>query len=191
MLREEGVLLALAATARHAIAGGPPPELIVGHGVLGRLLARITIAAGNAPPVVWETNPERRKGATGYAVIDPATDDKRDYRAVCDVSGDAGLLDGLIGRCAKGAEVVLAGFYEQRIGFDFAPAFMREIRIRIASEWQPVDLAATLEAIAAGQLVLSDLITHRRLAEEAEAAYRTAFGDASCLKMIIDWSGCA
>ncbi|MCA3011854.1 MAG: alcohol dehydrogenase catalytic domain-containing protein, partial [Myxococcaceae bacterium] len=34
---ERAVLLALAATARHALAGGAPAELIVGHGVLGRL----------------------------------------------------------------------------------------------------------------------------------------------------------
>jgi bacteriochlorophyllide a dehydrogenase len=34
----EGALLALAATARHALAGfrAPLPDLIVGHGVLGR-----------------------------------------------------------------------------------------------------------------------------------------------------------
>jgi len=37
-LKSEGALMALAATARHAIAGlqNTPPELIVGHGVLGR-----------------------------------------------------------------------------------------------------------------------------------------------------------
>jgi 3-hydroxyethyl bacteriochlorophyllide a dehydrogenase len=38
-LGEEGVLIALAATALHALAGGDAPDLIIGHGVLGRLLA--------------------------------------------------------------------------------------------------------------------------------------------------------
>ncbi|MCX7931903.1 MAG: alcohol dehydrogenase catalytic domain-containing protein, partial [Rhodovarius sp.] len=47
-LGREGVLLALAATARHALAGGPLPELIVGHGVLGRLLARLILAEGGS-----------------------------------------------------------------------------------------------------------------------------------------------
>lgn len=49
----EATLLALAATARHAIAAprAPPPDLIVGHGALGRLLARLTLAAGGAPTV--------------------------------------------------------------------------------------------------------------------------------------------
>ena len=36
------------------------PDLIVGHGVLGRLLARLAVLAGGAPPVVWERNPRAR-----------------------------------------------------------------------------------------------------------------------------------
>ena len=32
-------------------------DLIVGHGVLGRLLARITLALTGEPPVVWERDP--------------------------------------------------------------------------------------------------------------------------------------
>ncbi|MDX2223702.1 MAG: alcohol dehydrogenase catalytic domain-containing protein, partial [Rhodospirillaceae bacterium] len=46
-LDDRGVLIALAATAYHAIVGGSPPDLIVGHGVLGRLLARLTRALGH------------------------------------------------------------------------------------------------------------------------------------------------
>jgi bacteriochlorophyllide a dehydrogenase len=63
-LGAEGALLALAATARHALAGFNTalPDLIVGHGVLGRLLARLTIAAGRPPPTVWEVNPARARG---------------------------------------------------------------------------------------------------------------------------------
>jgi demethylspheroidene O-methyltransferase len=39
------------------------PDLIVGHGVLGRLLARLTIAAGAPAPTVWEIDPDRAPGA--------------------------------------------------------------------------------------------------------------------------------
>jgi 3-hydroxyethyl bacteriochlorophyllide a dehydrogenase len=38
-----------------------------------------------------------------------------------------------------------------------------------------------------GRLSLDGLITHRHPAAEADAAYRTAFGDPACLKMILDW----
>ena len=192
-LGERGVLLALAATAYHAIAapGAVTPELIIGHGVLGRLLARLAVLQGGAEPVVWETNPVRAGGAEGYRVIDPANDDRRDYRAIYDVSGDAGLLDTLISRLAPGGEIVLAGFYRDRLGFAFPPAFMREARLRIAAEWQATDLGHARDLIENGRLSLDGLITHRHEANHAEAAYRTAFGDPACLKMILDWRNAA
>jgi 3-hydroxyethyl bacteriochlorophyllide a dehydrogenase len=183
----EGALLALAATARHAIAGfgHALPDLIVGHGVLGRLLARLTVAAGGQP-TVWETNPARRD-ATAYAVIDPDDDPRRDYRAIYDASGAPDLLNTLIGRIAKGGEVVLAGFYTGQIAFSFAPAFMKEARLRIAAEWAPEDLVAVSTLLEAGALRLDDLITHRADFSSAAEAYATAFNDPTCLKMILDW----
>jgi 3-hydroxyethyl bacteriochlorophyllide a dehydrogenase len=190
-IEEEGVLIALAATARHAITAGAGPELIVGHGVLGRLLARWTLAAGFPAPTVWEHNPDRRAGANGYRVLHPDEDERRDYAEICDVSGDSAILDVLISRLSRGGEIVLAGFYEKPLSFAFPPSFIKEARIRVAAEWKPDDLAATLAAIDDGRLSLANLITHRADAASAERAYRTAFGDASCLKMILDWRGCA
>lgn len=186
----EAVLLALAATAHHALAGGTLPELIVGHGVVGRLLARLTVAAGGSP-TVWETNAGRSDGAAGYAVAHPEADTRRDYRCIVDASGDHGLLDTLICRLAKGGEIVLAGFYAERLGFDFAPAFMREARLRVAAEWSPGDLDAVRAMLECGALSLDGLVTHRAAAADAPDAYRTAFGDAACLKMVLDWSGTA
>ncbi len=192
-LGESGVLLALAATAQHALAGRSAgtalPELIVGHGVLGRILARLTLAAGGPAPTVWETKPERRNDADGYAVIDPDEDERRDYRTIYDVSGDAGLIDRLVQHLAPGGEIVLAGFYEARPSFAFPPAFMREARLRIAAEWQPDDLAAVKALLEDGKLALGDLVTHRAPYDRAQQAYRTAFDDPACLKMLLDWSG--
>jgi bacteriochlorophyllide a dehydrogenase len=191
------VLLALAATAYHAVACGGkrrdivPPDLIVGHGVLGRLLARLTVAAGFAPPTVWELNPVRAEGAEGYPVIRPDDDARRDYRAIYDVSGDTTILNQLVMRLAPGGEIVLAGFYSQPLSFAFAPAFMREATFRCAAEWQRPDLLATKQLIETGRLSLDGLITHRAEAPQAADAYRTAFGDAACLKMILDWRACA
>jgi len=189
----QGALLALAATARHALAGFDHalPDLIVGHGVLGRLLARMTCAAGGPPPTVWETNPERRSGATGYQVIDPATDERRDYRAIYDASGAPDMLNALVGRLTRGGEIVLCGFYAQPLSFDFAPAFMREVRLRVSAEWQPADLIATRALIEAGALSLDGLITHQRSVSNTSGAYQTAFEDPSCLKMILDWKDAA
>jgi 3-hydroxyethyl bacteriochlorophyllide a dehydrogenase len=188
-LGEQGVLLALAATAYHAVAAknAVHPDLIVGHGVLGRLIARIAALNSSEPaPVVWERNPTRAHGAVGYSVIDPAGDTRKDYRAVYDVSGDASLLDTLIARLAPGGEVVLAGFYDS-LTFSFPAAFMREARIRIAAEWRESDLAQVKQLVESGRLSLDGLITHRHEAVEAQAAYTTAFNDPTCLKMILDW----
>lgn len=185
-LGEQGVLMALAATAQHALAGHAIPDLIIGHGVLGRLLARIAVAAGGAP-VVWETRADRSHDARGYQVIDPSADTRKDYRAIYDVSGDGSLLDQLIGRLSLGGEVVLAGFYSAPLSFSFPPAFMREARLRVAAEWREPDLAAVKSLIASGALSLDGLITHRAPAKAASAAYRTAFEDPSCLKMVLDW----
>ena len=187
-LDETGVLLALAATAHHAVAPDTrkPPQLIVGHGVLGRLIARIVVAHGGRP-VVWETNPARHDGAEGYDVLHPDDDPRRDYLRICDVSGDAGILDSLVARLGRGGEIVLAGFYDQRLSFAFPMAFMREAKIRVAAEWRRNDLVAVDEMIARGRLSLGGFITHTKTPDCYDEAYTTAFTDPACLKMVLDW----
>jgi bacteriochlorophyllide a dehydrogenase len=190
-LGAEGALLALAATARHAMAGHGKqvPDLIVGHGVLGRLLARLTIAAGAPAPTVWEIDPVRAEGAAGYEVLTPDADPRRDYHSIYDASGRSDLLNDLVRRLSKGGEIVLAGFYTQPLSFIFPPAFMKEARFRIAAEWAADDMVATRRLVESGALSLAGLITHRRPARLAAQAYATAFTDPACLKMILDWKG--
>ena len=235
-LGERAVLLALAATAHHAL--NLPhldlPDLIVGHGVLGRLLARLCMLRGGPPPTVWERDASRRPSAPSaseaslsakpsapvavfsgvspsspvlpavslsssitaatspvdYPVMQPEDDPRRDYRCIVDASGDASHLDQLIARIAPGGQLVLAGFYADLLHFSFAPAFMRELSIRVAAEWKEKDLHAVKHAVESGQLSLDGLITHRMPAQQANLAYETAFTDPSCLKMVLDWSSC-
>jgi 3-hydroxyethyl bacteriochlorophyllide a dehydrogenase len=195
-LGESAVLLALAATAYHAVSGAGQrhpivaPDLIVGHGVLGRLLARLTVIGGYPVPTVWELDATRAQGAMGYPVLRPEDDLRRDYRAIYDVSGDSQILDSLVQRLAPGGEIVLAGFYGQRLSFDFAPAFMREAQIRAAAEWKRPDMLAVKQIVEGGLLPLDDLITHRSDAAQADQAYPVAFGDTACLKMVLDWRSC-
>lgn len=187
-----GTLLALAATAQHALAApNALPDLIIGHGVVGRLLARLAVMHGGAAPTVWETNAVRAAGGHGYAVVHPRDDDRRDYRAIYDASGDASLLDTLVGRLAAGGEIVLAGFYSERMSFAFPPAFMKEARLRVAAQFTKADLQVVRDATASGRLSLDGLMTHGAGANGAAEAYRTAFSDAHCLKMILDWRDCA
>lgn len=186
---EEGTLLALSATAYHALMVSPDhfPDLVVGHGVLGRLLARLIEVVGDASPTVWDRQDSRRSGAADYSVLNPDDDPRRDYRVICDASGDADILDSLISRLAPGGSIVLAGFYDKSLHFEFPAAFMREARLQVAAEWQRADLDAVLELIRSGRLSLDGLITHHADVQDAAEAYETAFTDAQCLKMVIDW----
>lgn len=189
----KGVLLALAATAHHVFTVGRNnlplayPDLIIGHGIMGRLLARMVVAAGKPAPVVWETQAIRQKGALGYEVIHPDQDVRKDYRCICDVSGDSGILNRVIPKMAAGGEVVLAGFYKQDLSFAYAPAFMREASIRVAAQWKKHDLDAVVAMFHDGSLPLDGLITHTEKAAHAQRAYEIAFGDPECLKMIVEW----
>jgi 3-hydroxyethyl bacteriochlorophyllide a dehydrogenase len=188
---DRGVLLALAATALNALRGADGefcfPDLIVGHGVLGRLLARLVVSLGAEPPMVWEIDPRRASGNEGYPITEADKDPRRDYRCIIDVSGASGLLDALIERLTPGGEVVLAGFYNEPLHFAFPGAFMRRARIRVAAEWQNDDLETVAGMAADGKLSLDGLVTNRQPAQRAQSAYETAFADSDCLKMVLDW----
>lgn len=185
-LGRSGTLLALAATAHHVVASGDAPELVVGHGVLGQLIARVAIALAADAPTVWETRADRRD-STDYDVIAPEADPRRDYRVICDASGSTEVIDDLIMRLGKGGELVLAGFYD-RLSIGFPPAFMREARLRIAAEFTPADLSAVSQLVSAGLLSLDGLISHAAPAAQAAEAYPAAFTDPGCRKMVLDWS---
>jgi 3-hydroxyethyl bacteriochlorophyllide a dehydrogenase len=68
---------------------------------------------------------------------------------------------------------------------------MREAQIRAAAEWKRPDMLAVKHLVDTKVLSLDGLITHHEPATRAERAYRTAFGDAACLKMVLDWRGTA
>jgi bacteriochlorophyllide a dehydrogenase len=190
-LGDRSVLLSLAATALHAIrthTHADGPELIVGHGSLGRLAARLTLALTGRAPTVWEIAPQRSAGAVGYTVVHPDHDPRRDYRAVLDLSGATGILDTLIPRIARDGEIVLGGFYHEAVTFAFPLAFMRAMHLHIAAEFTAADLADVTAMATAGQLSLDGIITHRAPAADAAHAYATAFGDPTCVKMILNWS---
>lgn len=187
-LQDNGVLLALAATAHHAVRRAQGPVgLVVGHGVLGRLIARMVLALGFAAPIVWETAAARRTGGQAYPVMYPGEDGDMRYGTAIDASGDATAIDSIITRLRKPAELILAGFYGERVGYAFAPAFMRELTLTIAAEFRPEDVSAVIGLVETGRLSLDGLLTHRATPAQASSAYATAFNDLGCLKMVIDW----
>jgi 3-hydroxyethyl bacteriochlorophyllide a dehydrogenase len=183
---DRGTLLALAATAYHAVTLSRLPELVIGHGVLGRLMARIIIALGGEP-TVWEASAARRTDDAAYKICAEIEDHRKDYGCIIDASGDTQVLDACMLRLAKRGEIILAGFYSESLHFTFPAAFMREAGIKIAAQWQPQDLEAVLDLVTTDKLSLDGLITHRSAATDATTAYTTAFENSTCLKMVLDW----
>ncbi len=184
----EMVLLALAATAHHAIATaqGPLPDLVVGHGVMGRLIARIVVALGGMP-MVWETHDDRRSGAEGYLVRDPSYCKGQQFDCVVDASGAGDQLNQWIASLSPGGQIILAGFYSQPLSFQFVPAFLRESQLKVAAQWQPQDLNAVATMVQEGRLSLSGLVTDLMPATDPSMAYEKAFEDFAALKVVMDW----
>ena len=162
-----------------------------GSAISGRGRQKISASSLSINSSIFLTNAARREGAEGYSVIDPDQEGRTDYRSVYDASGDPAIVDRIAPHLAKGAEITLAGFYADRVSFAFPPVFMKEARLRVAAEFEQRDLEQTNAMIASGKLDLSGMISDRAPAERAEAAYPKAFSDPDCLKMVLDWRGCA
>ncbi len=182
----DGVLIALAATAHHAMSIGGLPDLIIGHGVLGRLMARLTVALGGKP-TVWERDEKRFSVDNLYPVYQASDDPRQDYKVVIDASGDADVIDQAVHHMAKGSLFVLAGFYHRKVNFTFPPVFMRQMTLRVAAEWVPEDLKAVAGLLAEHPALLSGIITHMADAAQGPSAYQQALEDPACLKMVLDW----
>ena len=188
-LGERAILLALAATAHHAVMPDAmeAPELIVGHGVLGRLIARIAVAYGGEP-TVWETNAARRAGAEAMPSSIPTRTSRRDYRRICDVSGDrrhprrSGRAAGA--RRRDRSRRLLRPAPVLRL--PAAPSCARRAS-GSSAEWRRDDLAPLARWSTTGALSLDGLITHTSAPAQFDDAYTTAFTDPTCLKMVLDW----
>ncbi len=60
-------------------------------------------------------------------------------------------------------------------------------KIRISAEFTKEDVNVTKSLIEAEALSMDNLISDTRPAEASTEAYKVAFEDTNCLKMIIDW----
>ncbi|MTI44841.1 3-hydroxyethyl bacteriochlorophyllide a dehydrogenase [Roseibium hamelinense] len=188
-LEADATLLSLAATAHHALMrpGTEAPDLVIGHGLLGRLVIRVMEALDMPQAAVWEKNAVRRSGKFPYNVSCAENQKDMRFHTILDASGTQDVIDLCVSHLEPGGTITLAGFYDERLSFAFAPAFMREARIQIATEFKPEDLSAVSKLIAQERLSLKGLITHTARFSDAPSAYQTAFWDPACVKMILDW----
>lgn len=205
LAEEQGVLLALAATALHGIDlafdalrdGTTPTILVLGQGIVGQLAARFAKARG-AHVTVTDKVASRLRLSVADAKLRVEDGELRNeedpsfsirdaqFAVLIDATGKMEAIAPRLMNIRKGGRVVLLGYYE-KIDLPYMPAFLRELTFVVSKEWAPGDLARARDAIAAGQIEVRSLITHCLPADDAPRAFDIAFNDPDCVKMTLTW----
>lgn len=194
-----GVILALAATALHGVNVGQIRRsdrvLVLGQGIVGQLAARLARLQGAAHVAVADRVGVRLGAAQADQVIDITRESldeavgESNINVLIEATGSMTALAGALPLLANHGRVLLLGYYDH-VNIPYAPVFMREAQILIAREWQfgpDGDLPRVRDMIAAGELDVRGLLTHRVPLDRIQAAYRLAFEDPSCLKLVVEW----
>jgi 3-hydroxyethyl bacteriochlorophyllide a dehydrogenase len=210
---EQGVLLALAATALHGVdAAGikssshqveksdqvRPDDLrlddlsilVLGQGIVGQLAARFAKARGVTVHVLDKVSSRLRISVADEIISPepppPGPPAPGKYDVLIDATGKMDAIAPRLMSVKKGGRVVLLGYYD-KVDLPYMPIFLRELTLAASKEWAPGDLARARDAIAAGEIDVRPLITHCMNAGDAPKAFDVAFNDPDCVKMILDW----
>lgn len=193
---EQGVMLALAATALHGVdvAGlsAGMSVLILGQGIVGQLAARFAKARG-ATVNVLDKVPSRLRLSLADEIVSPEPPPPGppapgQYDVLIDATGKMEAIAPRLMSVKKGGRVVLLGYYD-RVDLPYMPVFLRELTLAASKEWAQGDLVRARDALAAGDVNVQPLLTHCMGAADAPHAFDVAFNDPDCLKMILDWTG--
>ncbi|MBC8042979.1 MAG: chlorophyll synthesis pathway protein BchC [Rhizobacter sp.] len=190
-----GLALPLAATALHAtdlaqVSG--KKVLVLGQGAVGILVAEFARLFGATKIVATDKVISRLQKSSADVVIDAgraplnAATQPAEFDAVIDCSGAMQAVDESLNFLMMRGAVVLAGYYE-RIDLSYAQAFMKEIKFHVAKQWALGDLERVRELMRTKALDFKKIFTHEKALDETEQAYRTAFENPDCLKMILSW----
>jgi 3-hydroxyethyl bacteriochlorophyllide a dehydrogenase len=194
-----GVILALTATALHGINVAQIRRadrvLVLGQGIVGQLAARLAKLAGASFVAVADRVGVRLAASQADQVIDVNRESldeaisEANINLIIEATGSMTALSGALPLLANHGRVLLLGYYET-INLPYAPLFMREAQLLIAREWQfgaDGDLPHARDLLAAGDLDVRGLLTHRVPLDRIQAAYRLAFEDPACLKVVVEW----
>lgn len=176
---EQGVLLALAATALHGVdvAGlqvcrleglepsnftnlqtfqpsNPPAVLILGQGIVGQLAARIAKAHG-AHVIVMDKEEVRLRYSRADVKMLLASDapipkDLNEIGILIDATGKMEAISPMLMRMKRGGRVVLLGYYDC-INLPYQPVFLKELSLHSSMQWAPGDLVRARDMMALGE----------------------------------------
>jgi len=187
-------ILALAATALHgvrrlgSVAG--KRVAILGVGAVGNLAAQFLKAAG-ATTIAIDRSPARLSAIAADQLVDASQVVPEQVVAPVAAAIEATGSPQEIARTARLIEpqgsIVLLSFYD-KLETRFEDLFTKEATLLVAREWAPEDLLAARDAAADGAVSLAPLAGHVVPIERYEAAYETAFNDASVPKVVLQWA---
>lgn len=194
---EQGVLLALGATALHGVDLVAAPGLdlheqrvlVLGQGPVGQIAARLARARG-AHVTVTDKVASRLARAQADVIVDasdPASAPTGPFDVIIEVTGGMAALAAALPALASNGMLLLLGYYDE-LRLPYMPLFLKQARLLTAKEWGPNDLVRVRDMIATGALDIGGLITHRMPLAQIDDAYRVALGEPDCLKLVLDWS---
>ena len=193
---QSGIALPLAATALHIVDLAEVQNkkvLVLGQGAVGILAAELAQLMGAKLVAVTEPNKNRLRLSTADLKVNPDTEDVaaalagHEFDILIDSTGIMSAIDtGL--RFLKFQGTVIFGGYYQRINIDYSQAFQKELSFIAAKQWAKGDLERVRELIAQHKLNAERIFTHQHAVDEhITDAYKKAFTDPDCMKMILLW----
>lgn len=192
---QQGVLLALAATALHGVrqlqAHVGQRVLVIGQGPVGQLAARLLMADG-VEVIVVDRAAVRLARSVAHQIVDVTVTPLAEavaqpVHAIVEASGSMAALGDALKLLADKGTILLLGYYG-KLELPYMPLFLKEAKLLTAKEWAAGDLAACRDAIAAGKLEVASLLTHALPIARVAEGYETALNDPACLKLVFDWS---
>ena len=193
---QSGIALPLAATALHIVDLAEVQNkkvLVLGQGAVGILAAELAQLMGARLVAVTEPNKKRLRLSTANLKVNPDTEDVaaalagHEFDILIDSTGIMSAIDtGL--RFLKFQGTVIFGGYYQRINIDYSQAFQKELSFIAAKQWAKGDLERVRELIAQHKLNAERIFTHQHAVDEhITDAYKKAFTNPDCMKMILLW----
>ncbi len=151
--------------------------LLLGYGPIGMLLLRVLRSGGAAWVDTVETDPGRREMAEreGFGAVMPRLEDAAGtvYDAVIDATGVLAVESAALDLVRPGGKVLLFGVPPEGGTFPFEPYKLFRRELTVLSSF--TSLRNSLQAIrmmAKGQVVVSDLVSHRLPVEKLEDAFK-------------------
>lgn len=169
------------AVGLHAVnkSGIDPGEtaLVIGCGPIGIAVVAALRVRGVETIVASDFSPKRRELAAlmgAHQTIDPAQGslfDSVKARVVFEAVGVPGIIGDVIRRARRGTRLVVAGVCMQADTLHPFFAIGKEISLQFVNAYEPDEFAASLRALAEGEIDVTPMITGEVGLEEVGAAF--------------------